>query len=737
MPSEPPIYDLAPLSGAGSVPPSEPERTSGGHFDPTPDLPTIDLGLLARRMLAFWWLILGLTFLGAAGAYAYAKTTKKIYSSVATVSVPQVTAPLIVSGSDPNAGGYDLRSLEVLKTIEQSIISQNQLLRVIKTNKLDEDAEYLSLKPGQAQPTESQLINKLGANITVVLRRGTRLIDITVEDTSPTRACRLAESVVEEYLASTREFSSNRMKSDSAELKAGATRLREAINVSSKAVQDFREAHPDLTFGKNNELAQGRLKELNEKLLTTSTERNKLEGIQKAIQSLGPNPNLETVIKVQGVGELTGIVALKSQLAQAEAYFAQVQSRYLPKHPTYVEAEQGVIATKKEISLATGKIVMAVSSQIEATREAEKGLAAEIKVEAAKGLEYEKALSSYQALLAAQEGDRTMYETVLRRLKEVETQSTSSNTQAEWSDRPVVNNQATKPKKMIIVAIGLILGAGLGIGLTLLITMLRQQLTEVDEVERTLRLPALAVIPKLPGGPLREQLLGTPAIDALCAEAFRALRAGLTFTGKGTSTRSYLFAGMASESGTSFTAMNFAASLASQGFRTLLIDGNLHRPSLDDVFFGQPNAAGLNSYLEGVPGVGKACRPTHQSELYLLSAGQPSSVKDPSELLSSKKMGLLIQDAQQWFHRIVIDAPSLSESSDALLMARHADALVLVIKSGAITKATAQSLMKRLAFANLKAVGFVFNNSTLAAGGTWMPATARVHIRPQAQLALR
>jgi succinoglycan biosynthesis transport protein ExoP len=276
-------------------------------------------------------------------------------------------------------------------------------------------------------------------------------------------------------------------------------------------------------------------------------------------------------------------------------------------------------------------------------------------------------------------------------------------------------------------------GSTLGLGLILVGSLVRRRFESVAEVERLLDLPALAAVPAAKIRARGLALLDNPQVERVCAESFRTLRTALSVMGKGPAARSVLFVSACSGEGTSFVATNHAISLARQGYRTLLIDGNLHRPSLDDIFFAERNENGLANYLEGRPAAEKACRPTHVPDLFLLSAGRAAA--NPSELISGKKFQLLLADAQRWFHRIVIDAPALTRSNDALLMARQADHTVLVVNARSGSRTATGGVARRLALAGVQPVGFVFNQAQPGAA-VWQPEGPSAAMRVPAGLRL-
>jgi capsular exopolysaccharide synthesis family protein len=202
--------------------------------------------------------------------------------------------------------------------------------------------------------------------------------------------------------------------------------------------------------------------------------------------------------------------------------------------------------------------------------------------------------------------------------------------------------------------------------------------------------------------------------DSAAAESFRGLRAALGMAGRAQNARSFLFTGSRAGEGKSCVALNFAASLARQGYRTLLIDANLRAPVLDSVLLGMRSPCGLADYLSGscAPDA-KLCQPSPVANLFLFPAGIPKA--HPGEILNEAAFARLLGESLKWFHRVVIDTPSSGQFADALPLARHADAVCLVVRPGLTKRSGAQKTVSRLTAAGGRPAGFVLNAAPEAA----------------------
>ncbi len=160
--------------------------------------------------------------------------------------------------------------------------------------------------------------------------------------------------------------------------------------------------------------------------------------------------------------------------------------------------------------------------------------------------------------------------------------------------------------------------------------------------------------------------------------------------------------------GKSTVAANLAVSIANGiNDHTLLIDGDLRKPTIHKSF-SLNNSSGLSNYLSGnIPTLSKALHKTAVEKLSILSAG--TAVNNAAELLSSKKMIALIEEVKQRYddRYIIFDSSPLQQTSEPILLSKHIDAVIFVVRAGV----TSRDLVKRSidALDKKKIIGIVFN----------------------------
>jgi len=190
------------------------------------------------------------------------------------------------------------------------------------------------------------------------------------------------------------------------------------------------------------------------------------------------------------------------------------------------------------------------------------------------------------------------------------------------------------------------------------------------------------------------------------AEAYRAFRTALLLSQAGGVRSVVITSSMPSEGKTS-TAANLATVLGQLGRSVLLIDADLHKPRLHEVF-RVSNRKGLVSVLAEGADPTEVLTQTKVSGVYLLTAGP--STPNPSGLLASKAMTRFLQIATEKFDHVIIDTPPVSPISDALILGHQTDGVVLCVHAGKTPREIVARVRDDIRRANVRILGVLLNN---------------------------
>jgi capsular exopolysaccharide synthesis family protein len=281
-------------------------------------------------------------------------------------------------------------------------------------------------------------------------------------------------------------------------------------------------------------------------------------------------------------------------------------------------------------------------------------------------------------------------------------------------------------KLFLAAMLGLVLGGTTAFAAEAANTSIRRP----QDVASMLRVPRLAVIPRIekpkrrrlwvgdvvaagPGGngaKLKGAATGArsvPEIGMEAVDAYRTLRANLTFSSRLDSFRTLMVTSASPQEGKTTTISNLAVSFARQGLRVLLVDGDLRGPRLHQVFQAAQEP-GLSSVLEGRHTVAEVAQPIAVAGLQLITSGERPV--DPSELLSGEKMRAFLRQCREQYDLVLVDTPPVLAAAETAMLAGEVDAVLVVVRAGQTDRRAAEDAMEQLAFAGARVVGAVLND---------------------------
>lgn len=263
----------------------------------------------------------------------------------------------------------------------------------------------------------------------------------------------------------------------------------------------------------------------------------------------------------------------------------------------------------------------------------------------------------------------------------------------------------TAPNTRMNLIVGLILGTFLGIGMSVLRTTLDNRIRGEADLRRVTDAPILGGI-SFDQNATRKPLLTQAAPQSPRAESFRQLRTNLQFANVSGHAKTVLITSSLPGEGKSTTATNLAIALAQAGQAVCLVDADLRRPMVSD-YLGLERNAGLTTALVGAADVGDLLQPWGDDQLHVLTSGQIPP--NPSELLGSDEMRLLIQRLEDTFDTVIIDAPPLLPVTDAAVLSQHVGGVVVVVGSQKLRHHDLEKSLGSLRMVNSNLLGVVLN----------------------------
>ncbi len=519
------------------------------------------------------------------------------------------------------------------------------------------------------------------------LVRGTNLIRLSFDSPDREVAAQVANELAEVFVEEQLKNKYQALSQASAYLENQLAEIKEEISRSIETMSQDGRAREFLVTGQTP--GREELQRLNDSLSEAAAEVDRLESILGTVRLAGFD-SLPATFKSTAYNGVTSRYDALTQKLNV------LQGKFGPEWPEVkaVRLELGVVERQLE---AEQELAM---ERIRRELGAARGRAAQIESElAARQLQ---AAQEYQDTLdltlmtGETELNKRIYEDILTRFKQAWVTEGLSNTNIRIVDRAVPAVSWYTPNKTQSLQIALLFGLSLGVLLAFARELTDITLKSSEDVARILELPSLGSIPPLNPKPssrlwgllagrrvrpsaepmLIEMPAGKPGFAAV--EAFRSLRTAILLSHPEKPPQTILVTSALPGEGKSTTAVNAASSLAQAGKRTLLLELDLRKPALAQVL-GVESGRGVSGYLSGNCNLNSQIVETYLPNLFFIGCG--TVPPNPPELLGSQKMTAGLTLLQDYFEHIVIDSPPLLGISDALLLARQMDGVVLVARA--------------------------------------------------------
>jgi polysaccharide biosynthesis transport protein len=276
---------------------------------------------------------------------------------------------------------------------------------------------------------------------------------------------------------------------------------------------------------------------------------------------------------------------------------------------------------------------------------------------------------------------------------------------AELAQRARVPDSPSSPKTKRNIALGILLGIVLAVGLTLLREQFDRRVRDAEDVLDVLDLPVLASIPESRGVP--RLAAGDESSDAAAGEAFLMLRANLQYFNVDEEIKTILVTSAAPQEGKTTVSWNLARAEARSGKRVLFLEADLRRPTLARQIGTVTARGGLALVLAGVLDGGEAT--VNVQGVDVIPAGPLPP--NPAELMESQRMRDLLHWAEQHYDRVIVDTPPTSVVADAIPLVTAVHGVVVVVRLGRSRRDSLQRLWSQLSNTNAPVLGVVLNGA--------------------------
>jgi capsular exopolysaccharide synthesis family protein len=693
----------------------------------------LDIGrylmVLKRR-----WLVVTSIFLGTVALSAFATTLPKpSYQAEGkllfrTPSFKVVGTNLLPNSNEGSEAG-ELRSL---------VASQNPISTQIEVISspllLQQVIDKLQLKDINGEPLK---VEALASNLTLKIIGGTDVLQVSYQSNNPEEVAAVVNTVMNLYLENdilasraeaeaTRKFMSRQLPVSQA-----------AVNRAEVALRVFRQKNNIADLSEETRSSVGIIANLDNEInaikaqlaevnAQTSELRQKLE------------LNSQDALAVSALSQSPAVQGVLTQLQDVERQLANERSRFQDENPVIVGLEarrasltnllqQQVTQTVGQQSqfaprlLQIGELRQNLIQNFLQQEVQSFGLNQRLTSLYNSRSAYERRMKFIPQLIQTQrelerkvEVAQSTYQTLLKKVQELQVAENSNTANARIIAQALVPEQPEVGKKLIVLVLGVMVGAFLSTSSVFLLEIRDKSLKTLKEIREAFGYPLLGVIPlsaNKTNSRKREAELTNSEIAvrdmpySLTSEIYRMIQANLKFLSSDKPVKTIVVTSAVPKEGKSTVSANLSAAIAQLGRRVLLIDADMRVPSQHH-FWQLTNVAGLSEVLVGQSEFDIAVNKV-MDNLDVLTAGvRPPN---PLALLDSKRMASLIDNFSSKYDCVIIDAPPALLTADSLALSQMSDGILLVSRPGVIDSSSAFALQEMLDRANHNVLGLVVN----------------------------
>ena len=666
-----------------------------------------DYIFLIRERIWYLIIVFFIIFLGSI-LYTFNKT--KLYTAYATIELLRDDPTVMNSAS--NLEQNEIRSSEDLNTHISRLESVSIIQGVEKRFQEDELAQFMAPYKGTfsfSGPLTAFEI--LSINRKIIPRRMSLMVNIAYTHPNPIMAAKIANLFGDEYINTMLSQNIDASMKAVEDLRKRAEQKKNRVEELELKLAEYRELKKAVSLDKQENIAAEQLASLNEiktmakmNLDQAEIRWNLTQDYQKQGKELWELPFISEQIRV---------ATLIEQISAIRIAISTKSKRYREKHPEMRSLLQQLQESQSELEYAVQNAVDNISGYFAESRDNFKQASKRLLEKEREMIELSKTRVEFNSLIRDLEVEQMTYQKLTALMAEEKIQVNIKNANARIIDKafPPREDRPSSPNVFLNLAGGFFGGMIFGLGLVFAVALLDDKVKSVYDIEASLGLPILGIIPKVKKlDSVSKSHIVTSTTNRHVTENFRSMLSYLKINDQTKNSNVFLLTSTVPSEGKSFISSNLALSFASNGEKVLLLDGDLRLPNVAKSLQLE-NESGVLDYIQGEGTFDSYIVKEVYPNLDVLPSG--GKAKNPTAILNDNKFESLLLQLRDRYDKIIIDSPPLAAVSDSLNIVPLVDAVIYVIKYDSVKNSLANSCIRRLWESKTPLLGAVLNNVSL------------------------
>jgi exopolysaccharide transport family protein len=560
---------------------------------------------------------------------------------------------------------------------------------------------------------DSPLVSDFIKRIKVSPIRNSRLVDVRFEGKDSVLAATIANTLADVYISQNLETKLRAVQDAVKWLHNRIEEERKKVEKAEQALLRYKEKHSIITdFSSDVEnITAQKLAHLNTQVVEAESNRVEAETRYKQAMVLTGTPDmLDSIAEVLN-NEL--IRQIKSMEVELFKHMSKLSKKYGQKHPRMLAIESELNTLQKRRIQEVSRVINSLKNEYKVTLAKENSLKASLAKQKKESLQLNQKAIQYGVLRRESESARYMYELLIKRFKETSLTEDMKTGNIRIIDRAEAPEYPIKPKKKLNILLAIIVSLLTGTGLAFFFEYLDNTIKLPEEIEKYLNIPFLGSTPLFSTknkwnirGDTSQELITFNYPRSTASESYRGIRTNILFSSAESVPQVILITGVGPQEGKTITTANLAVTMAQADSKIVILDCDMRRANVHKVF-GTANDHGISNLLVGNSNMREAIIHTRIPNLDVIPCGPIPP--NPSELLGSTRMKTLLNSLRKQYAHILIDSPPSIAVTDAVVLSKSVDGVILVIRAGYTAKEIIKSGIAQFGTVGTHILGAVLN----------------------------
>ncbi len=690
----------------------------GGHDDDDDDDGGgVDMARYLAGLRKYAWLVAALVIVAVTASVLYTRRIPKTYEAQASVQIDPRVQDLVsqagLIGGNTNGG-----SVEYYKQQRQILRSDALLRRTVESRDLQ--LQLLSDREREGKTPEEQIdlaARRLANQLVIAYPEQNRIMYVRVRSTNPTLAAEIADA----HIASFEVYSRGQLSTDTEKAAAAlATEFAEAerkLGEADAALYTFLKEKNLLSESveSRQNMVTTNIASYGQRVADARAKRIELGARLARMKTLSTQDVLESPMLAMAGN--SAFDTLRAQYYDERNNFLELEQEFGPKSVEYAKAKAKVDDLYAALTAESKRALQAVQEEYKTAAATESALSAELANYQLEAVDLGPSIVDYNKLTRAKKSAEDRYTTAVGSMQNSQL-SDRMNRKLDGNvrqlDRARIPTVAVAPKLSVNIAVAAIGALMLGVGLAFLLVFLDRSIKTAADAQQLVGAPVLGVIPALADGEVAadddkaRDLYVHAHPTSRVAECCRSLRTNIMFSGADRPLSTLVVSSANPREGKTTSVIYLGTTLAQSGQRVLLVDTDMRRPRLH-ASTGVPRGKGLSNLILGDESYDEAIKTTEIPNLWVLPCGPLPP--NPAELLMSKRFAAVLAELGKRYDRVILDSPPLGPVTDAVVLSKLTDGVLLVVRASKTEREEARRSAKKIRDVGGTIVGVILNEA--------------------------